>query len=262
MNPILDKITLPSHSAHIVRLRLLGLLQASLGTCSATVLNGRAGTGKSVLADDFARNCGRTIAWYKVDGADAEPAGFFEHLTASVRQARPTFKAETLSRLVTGATLEDFPLLAETFVYELLEASGEPLLIVIEDLHFIYDSEWVVPFFSRLLPLLPSDVHLLITGRGLPPAPLWRMRSKQSLLVVEEPELAFTLQEAIELFCSYGLCADHAQVALKHSHGRAATISRIALTLNNAGKAVADSFISTDRRRPRFAGTNMPGYST
>lgn len=262
MNLILDKIALPAHSAHLVRPRLLSLLEASLGTCSATVLNGRAGTGKSVLAEDFARTCGRKIAWYKVDGADTEPAGFFEHLTASVRQARPTFKAAALSRLMTGATLEDFPLMAETFVYELLDASGEPLLIVIEDLHSIYDSEWVVPFFSRLLPLLPSDVHLLITGRGLPPAPLWRMRSKQSLLVVEEPELAFTLQESIDLFRHYELGDDHAEVALKHSHGRAATLSRIAITLNNSGKVVAESFITTDRRRPRLAGANMPGYST
>ncbi|MDX6613028.1 MAG: hypothetical protein QOD75_2214 [Blastocatellia bacterium] len=261
MNLTLDKITLPSHPAHVVRPRLLSLLQAGLGTFSATVLNGRAGTGKTVLAEDFARHCGRTVAWYKVDGGDAGPSEFFEHLITSVRRVRPTFQAATFSDLISDATLEDFPVLAETFVYELLETQGDPLLIVIEDLHSIYDSEWVVPFFGRLLPLLPSDVHLLITGRSLPPAPLWRMRSKQSLLVVEEPELAFTLAEAIELFRTYGLSEEHAELALKHSHGRVATMARIAITLNNSGKAVADSFISTERRRHRFAGTNMPGYS-
>jgi LuxR family maltose regulon positive regulatory protein len=260
MNLILDKITPPIHAAHIVRRRLLDLLQTSLNACSATVLNGRAGTGKSTLAEDFAADCRRQIAWYKVDVADADPQTFCKYLTACVQQGRPAFRGETLCRLVPEATLEDFPILAETLVFELLETSGEPLLIVMEDLHSIYDSEWVAPFFSRLLPLLPSDVHLLITGRGLPPAPLWRMRSKQSLMVIEEPELAFTLPEAIELFKSYGLTDAHAEVGLTHSHGRAATLARIASTLSNSGKAIAESFISTERRRPRLAGAGMSGY--
>lgn len=262
MNLILDKIAVPLHSPHVMRPRLLSLLQASTGTCSATILNGRAGTGKSILAEDFARHCNRAVAWYKVDGADAEPADFFDYLIAAVQRQRPGFRGASLVQLVTNATLEDFPLLAETFVYELLEAPGDPLLIVVEDLHSIYDSEWVVPFFSRLLPLLPTDVHVLITGRGLPPAPLWRMRSKQSLLVIEEPELAYNLQEAIELFRSYGLSEEHARGALQHSHGRAATMTKIALTLSNSGKAVAESFVTTDRRRPRHAGANVQGYGT
>jgi len=262
MNLILDKITPPPHVAHVIRPRLLTLLQASLKSCSATILNGRAGSGKSILAKDFAATCGRRTAWYKVDSADAEPLSFFEHLTTSIQKARPNFQSETLVRLVGEATLEDFPTFAETFVYQLLETSDEPLLVVIDDLHSVYDSDWVVPFFSRLLPLLPSDVHWLITGRGLPPAPLWRMRSKQSLMVIEEPELAYTMQEAVELFFSYGLSVDHATVALQHSHGRAAALARIAVTLSNAGKAVAAGFVATDRRRPRFGATELSSHRT
>jgi hypothetical protein len=86
------------------------------------------------------------------------------------------------------------------------------------------------------------------------------MRSKQSLMVIEEPELAFTLSEAIELFKSYGLTDAHAEVGLSHSHGRAATLARIGSTLSNSGKAIADSFISTERRRPRLAGAGMAGF--
>ena len=43
-------------------------------------------------------------------------------------------------------------MLAEELVFQLAEQKSEPLLIVIEDLHLVYDAEWVVPFFSRLLP--------------------------------------------------------------------------------------------------------------
>jgi LuxR family maltose regulon positive regulatory protein len=108
-------------------------------------------------------------------------------------------------------------------VYELLE-SNEPLLVVIDDLHLVYDAEWLVPFFRRWLPLLPREVHVMLLGRGLPPTPLWRMRSKQTLCVLEEEALAFTLEEARALYASYGLSAAGADAALVETRGRAATL--------------------------------------
>jgi LuxR family maltose regulon positive regulatory protein len=141
--------------------------------------------------------------------------------------------------LVETATLEDIPVLAEAFVYELLERRGEPLLIVIDDLHLVYDAEWVVPFFRRLLPLLPAEAHMLITGRSLPPAPLWRMRSKQTLCVIEEPTLSFTELEAKRLFASYGLTDAQAIAALKQTRGRASTLDALGRVLSEAENAIA-----------------------
>ena len=95
----------------------------------------------------------------------------------------------------------------------------------------VYDFEWVVPFFRRLLPLLPPEVHILITSRTMPPAPLWRMRSKQTLSVIEEEALGFTRQEAVELFGSYKLSSEQANLALEHTRGRAAPLARFAVEL-------------------------------
>ena len=232
MQIILDKITLPSEQPRISRTRLLNMLHGSLANCTSTIINGRAGTGKTRLAADFARRSGRRVAWYKVDASDIEPSVFFKYLVESIRQWRPVFGQETLMQMVEAATLDDIPMLAEAFVYELLEQKGEPLLIVIDDLHLIYDAEWVVPFFRRLLPLLPVEAHMLITGRSLPPAPLWRMRSKQTLCVIEEPSLAFTKHEATKLFASYGLHQAQAVAALNQTHGRASTLDEMARLLS------------------------------
>ena len=146
-------------------------------------------------------------------------------------------------------------LLAEELVFQLAEQKSEPLLIVIEDLHLVYDAEWVVPFFSRLLPLLPPDVHVLITCRSLPPAPLWRLRSKQMLRVVDESELAFTLDETIALFASYGLGEEHARVAWRQTGGRAGSISEFAATPGRAGRAIVDSFLALNASRCAFSDT-------
>jgi LuxR family maltose regulon positive regulatory protein len=249
MQLILDKITTPCELPTVRRDRLLKVLEESLATCTSTVINGRAGTGKTRLAADFAHACGRRVAWYKVDAADSALRIFFQYLVESVRRQRPDFGHEALAKLLDETnTIEDVPLLAEAFVYELLESGAQPLLIAIDDLHLVYDAEWVIPFFRRLLPLLPMDAHMLITGRSLPPAPLWRMRSKQMLCVVEEPMLAFTEEEAKRLFASYGLSDKEIKGALAETHGRAAVLDALA-RLKSASDRVAESIAAIKRQR-------------
>ena len=55
------------------------------------------------------------------------------------------------------------------------------------------------------------------------------MRSKQRLFVITEQMLAFTRQEAEELFSYYGLNEDAARAALNQTGGRAATLHRTAV---------------------------------
>lgn len=227
---IAEKIALPRLSPQLSRPRLLGVLEKNLASCTSTILSGRAGTGKTALAVDFARNCGRQVAWYKVDAPEADLRSFFQYLVASIRRQRPGFGFTTFMPLLKTAESNQISMLAEAFVYELVEGDNEPLLIVIDDLHLVCDATWLVPFFKRLLPLLPSEVHMLITSRTMPPAPLWRMRSKQTLSVIEEEILAFTRQETVELFENYGISREHAAIALDHTHGRAAALTRFALT--------------------------------
>lgn len=231
MQLILDKIKSPAGLSRISRTRLMTELRVSLNSCTSTIINGRAGTGKTLLASDFALSCGRRIAWYKVDASDTDHRVFFEYLVESVRAQRPKFAGDAIMSLVESSGLEDIPLLAESFIYELLESGSEPLLIVIDDLHLIYDADWVVPFFRRLLPLLPAEAHVMITGRSLPPAPLWRMRSKQTLCVIDEAMLAFSKDEAKELFATYRLTGAQASAAHKQTRGRASVLDTMAKLL-------------------------------
>src|SRR2546428_9765224 len=185
MQPILEKVKIPTQRAHISRPRLLALLNKSLTSCTSTIINGRAGSGKTFLAADFARSCTRAVAWYKIDAPEGELKVFFEYLVTSIQQQRPDFGHGNLLPLLDTTDSNGTALLAEAFVFELLQGENKPLLIVIEDLHLVCDSQWVVSCFHRLLPLLPNDVHMLITSRTLPPSPLWRMRSKQTLAVID-----------------------------------------------------------------------------
>jgi LuxR family maltose regulon positive regulatory protein len=171
------------------------------------------------------------VAWFKVDATDANYRLFFEYLIESVRRKRPGFGDFHLSELSKCATIEEMPLCAETFVLELLNCPGEPLLLILEDLHQVYDADWVQPFFSRLLPLLPHDVHLLITCRSLPPTPLWRMRSKQALCLINEESLNFTFEEARTLLEELGLGAAEARIVFEESRGRSVWLVNMAYAI-------------------------------
>lgn len=243
MELILEKITMPSPLAAVFRPRLQSLLDQSLASCTSTILSGRAGTGKTTLALDFAERCGRGVAWYKVDAPDSESSIFFQYLIASINAQRPGFGDGVLVEMLRSSDLL-MSSLAEAFVYELERTPGPPLLVVIEDMHLVCDAVWLVPFFRRLLPLLPSDVHMLITSRTMPPAPLWRMRSKQTLSVIDEETLSFSKQEAVDLFHSFNLTQQQANIAWDHSHGRAAALATLAATLHYAENQTSDSRIS------------------
>ena len=246
MQVINDKVTVPRQAPHVSRPRLLRLLGEGLDSCTSTIITGRAGTGKTMLAKDFARGCGRRAAWYTVEASDGELPIFFRYLVEGIGRQRPGFGRGVLSHFAGSPGFDDIPSLAEAFLYELQECRGEPLLMVVDNLHLIYDAVWVVPFLRRLLPLLPPEAHMLIIGRGLPPTPMWRMRSKQTLCLVEESALAFTPREAADLFASYGLAGRDARAALEQTQGRAAALDAAArrlsgITLGGAEEAACAS---------------------
>lgn len=245
---IAEKIAVPSQLPRITRPRLLALLESSLESCASTVISGRAGTGKTALAINFARTCGRPVAWYKVDASDIELCVFLRYLVSSIAQQQPGFGERTLAALASPRA--DYPAApADSLVYDLLEYhcdyQCDQLLIVFEDLHRICEGEWLVPFLCRLLPLLPRKVHILITSRTMPPAPLWRMRSKQSLEVIDEAMLAFTRPEALELFETYGLSGELARAAYDRCRGRASSLVAYAIALSTSEIVTEPGAIAT-----------------
>lgn len=227
MQLIWEKFAQPEFTTLMRRPRLLRELQSNLTRYAATVLSGRAGTGKTWLAADFANSCPYRSAWYKVDASDSNLPVFLEYLAATVLPSSLVTKQllqECCCAVETAATPANYAVCAEVMAH-IAEVAQQPLLIILDDLHLIYDAPWFGSFLSRLLPLLPRTTHLLLVGRGVPPAPLWRLRSKQSLGMIEETALAFTLEESKELLANLDLSEDETVAAWRQTHGRAALLT-------------------------------------
>src|SRR5262245_10252319 len=108
-----EKISIPTPMRSRSRARLKALLDKNLNSCNSTIISGRAGTGKTTLVLDFAKNSGLPVAWYKVDAPESEITNFFQYLIASIQRKRPRFGGKALIQLIQTADCDQITGLAE-----------------------------------------------------------------------------------------------------------------------------------------------------
>lgn len=180
------------------------------------MITGRTGTGKTALAADFARQYDKT-AWFSIDSGDCDWSVFANYFAASVLgESEGKFVAAKKSSAPTQADISKY--LVEIFTA--IPLNRDDSLITLDGVHHIFDTSWFADFFNLLLYSLPPETHLLMLCRSKPPLPLWRLRSKQILNVIDEKLLALNIEETEILYKSYGLPSTEAVKAHQKSFGR------------------------------------------
>jgi LuxR family maltose regulon positive regulatory protein len=224
---LLEKLHMPEVSGLIERDRLRSLLERSRAQFPATLISGRAGTGKTALAACLARECSN-VAWYTVETADIDWQVFSRYFSRCLADAGFGDNGATENA---DAKQSSQTVVARFLLRHFFRAEQQQMgraLIVLDDIHHIFDADWFEEFFKLLLYSLPPETHLLLLCRSKPPAPLWRLRSKQVLNVIDEGQLAFTATEAEVLFERYGRASSEAGIANEECFGRVAKLLEIA----------------------------------
>lgn len=181
----------------IKRERLIERLRLNLDLNASFICAGP-GWGKTIVAAEFLASIDRAAIWYDLDSSDADVALFFQYLVRAVRYVVADFGQGTLNMLASGASTRPEQL-ADLFLYELAEAVEQEVIIVLDNLHYIFATEWSAPVLYRILPLLPENIHLLMLARTAPSFTFSRLRSKQSMDHIDDRALAFTRVEATKL---------------------------------------------------------------
>ena len=226
---ITEKLSVP-HSADLVeRPRLMSLIRRSKKQFPATLVSGRAGTGKTTLAAAFARECPK-VCWYSVQSTDTDWGIFARYFSASLLGPG----SDDIYRVPNGGVSfrvtqnEIARFLIRNFTQTSVFPIGEPALIVLDDIHHIFDTAWFDEFFNLLLYSLPSEAHLLLLCRSKPPSPLMRLRSKQMLNLLDEKVIAFNPSETEILYKKMGLPENFAELANQECFGRIAKLLEFA----------------------------------
>jgi ATP/maltotriose-dependent transcriptional regulator MalT len=220
---IRERLEIPEHDNLVERPRLDALLDRSRAQYPATLISGRSGTGKTALAASYASRS-ENAAWLSVESTDIDWPVFARYFAAAVCE-RSSGRRRTIDEnnsLVSGNEIARF--LVNVFSDSYGNPAPGPRLIVLDDIHHLFDAPWFDDFFNLLLYSLPPQVHLLLLCRSKPPGPLWRLRSKQMLNVLDEKVIAFTISETQKLFESLDIVGDGLENAHRASFGR---ISRL-----------------------------------
>ena len=212
-----EKLEIPDCEGLIERPRLIEKLERSLNHFAATLVSGRAGTGKTSIAAAYARTRKNT-AWLTVESSDVDWNVFASYLAASVHRVAQNKKAmgDSLHAALTNSSPGTMALFLLNIVSELETAEKEhrPLL-VLDGIHHLFDADWFGRFFNILQPSLSETADLLLLCRSKPPNPLWRLRSKQQLDVIDEKTLVFDPDETMLLLKQVG--RSQAEVARIHA---------------------------------------------
>src|SRR5687767_15385780 len=195
-----EKLEIPQCAGLVERPRLIEKLDRSLSRFAATLISGRAGTGKTSTAAAYARTR-KTTAWFTVESSDIDWNVFASYLAASVLRVVGSKKAVADSLPAVTNSLPAAMALFFLNIFSELETADKdhrPLL-VLDGIHHLFDADWFGGFFSILQPSLSETADLLLLCRSKPPNPLWRLRSKQQLDVIDEKTLAFDRDETIVL---------------------------------------------------------------
>ena len=257
MQIILSQLNPPAQRSHVlVRERVNQLLLGSLSH-QVSILHAGTGYGKTTALLSFIKKHTVQVFWYTVSPTDRDTTVFLANLFTSFSQGDSHFGQEALRifDLEGTSNLDALIALLNSLAKDLKAES----LVIIDDFHHVRDVPEIVRLVDWMVEHLPSHVHILLSTRrslNLPSINKWKVQN--SLLLIEDKDLAFDYQEIADLFASeYTFPLNSAQIYLlfDKTEGWAIGLQMVWQSLRNNPDLGFEKILQDDRdsRKALFA---------
>ncbi|HEX3002679.1 MAG TPA: LuxR C-terminal-related transcriptional regulator [Angustibacter sp.] len=213
--------------AALHRPRLEERIEAGLAR-GLVVVSAPAGAGKTQLLTAWAQTHDGPVAWLTLVPDDRDPMHLWARVLTALQRRGEAPADSVLARL------QPTPVLDERFVTRLLDAWDglpTPVVLLLEDVQVLDGSDGARSL-SDAVRRGPGHLPLIVASRSEPDLQLHRLRLTEAVTEIDAGDLAFTLDEAAELFDRSGVHLDDGQLlqVLERTEGWAAGL-RLALLL-------------------------------
>lgn len=198
------KVLIPRRGNNVIcRRRLLESLHEYI-QLRAQVISAPAGYGKTTLLIDFANDLDIPVCWYSLDSLDKDPRLFLDGILESIRQSFPGFGEQTESRLaITNDVTKEALHLIGTLTGEMCATIPDYFIFVLEDLHFVENSEATTTLLNLFIERIPDNCHIIISSRTHVKLPaISKLTMHQEVASLNTSQLAFTPEEVKELLAT------------------------------------------------------------
>lgn len=176
-----------------------------------TLITAPAGYGKTTLLSEWTMTLHQPVAWLSLDQRDNDPARFWGHTIAALKQAYHEFDEQFVVRHIAEDITGDS--LIAALINELHHIS-QTVIMIWDDFHMISDPT-IRNSVVYLLERLPSHVHFYIASRIPPSLSLSRLRVKNALNRLEADDLCFKQQEITQFFVKHcGMLLSNREIAI------------------------------------------------
>lgn len=160
-----------------------------------TLISAPAGYGKTTLAVSWLQNTKKDIAWLSLDNEDDDLHRLVLYMISALQKVRPEI-GHNAFEIMRKAQMDDLQINAIlSSLLQDLSQSTKPILLVLDDFHFIESSE-VQLFVASLIEHAHPYLHCLITTRSDPNfLPLAKWRASNKLTEIRANDLKFSRDE-------------------------------------------------------------------